>query len=182
MITVYTGDGKGKTTSALGDALIGLAKGQKVLMVQLLKGSSYTGEQMSLYRLGIPFIQFGVGCRWSAMIRTGLKHCTGCGECFRQNRDPEIAGPIISQAVVWLEGLKAGNYDMIILDEVSHALRHGFLTLDALLKILAKPGDWILTGRGMPRELLPLVDYWWELEAEKHPFEQGIKSRRGIEY
>lgn len=182
MITVFTGNGKGKTTSAIGAGLSGLAKGQKVLMVQLLKGSSYSGEQMSLYRLGIPFIQFGVGCRWSAMIRSGLKHCTGCGECFRQNRDPEIAAPLIAQAVLWLEGLQAGEYDLIILDEVSHALKHGFLSLDKLREILKKPADWILTGRGMPREIQPLVDSWWELEAVKHPFTQGIKSRRGIEY
>ena len=58
---------------------------------------------MGLNRLGIPLIQFGVGCRWAGMIRTGLKHCTGCGECFRQNRDPQIAGDLVKLAYEAIE-------------------------------------------------------------------------------
>lgn len=141
MITVYTGNGKGKTTSAIGQGLFNLDMNQKVLMVQFLKGSTYTGELMGLNRMGIPIFQFGVGCRWSAMIRTGFRHCTGCGECFRQNRDPEIASPLIEEAVTLLKGSWTKEYDMIILDEVSHALNHGFLTLSALQEASSYTGD-----------------------------------------
>lgn len=185
MITVYTGQGKGKTTSAIGEALLAQLSGQQVLMVQFLKGSTYSGELIGLSRLGIPLIQFGVGCRWSGMIRTGLRHCTGCGECFRQNRDPEIALELAQQALDFVSGqVEADAYQVIILDEVSHALNRGFLGLDPLQKLLAKGSSlhWILTGRGMPAVLEPLVDNWWDLNLLKHPFARGVNSRRGIEY
>lgn len=184
MITVFTGSGKGKTTSAIGQGLMSTADGKKVLMVQFLKGSTYTGELTGLYRLGIPLIQFGVGCRWAGMIRTGLKHCTGCGECFRQNRDPQIAGELVREAFSYLEEcLEREQYNVIILDEVSHALNYKFLSVLDLLELMQKQDlHWILTGRRMPFELLPYTDYWWELKAEKHPFTQGLASRRGIEY
>lgn len=182
MITVYTGDGKGKTTSALGEALLARGRDKKVLMLQFLKGSTYSGELTALYKLGIPFLQFGIGCRWAAMIRTGFRHCTGCGECFRENRNPVLAKEFVQEAVRFLNGLEVGEYDLIILDEVSHALNYGFLSVVELEQILTRPGDWILTGRRMPQELAPWVDKWWELQAEKHPLTRGIQSRRGIEY
>lgn len=184
MITVYTGNGKGKTTSAMGEALLSLGLGKRILMLQFLKGSTYTGELTALYRLGIPLIQFGVGCRWAAMIRTGLKHCTNCGECFRNNRDPKIALELIQEALDYLsEVLKSQEFDVIILDEISHALNHGFLRLEELLLLLEdNTPQWILTGRRMPVELLPYANSWWELKEFKHPFQEGLPSRRGIEY
>lgn len=184
MITVYTGSGKGKTTSALGEGLSALSQGQKAIMVQFLKGSTYSGELTSLYRLGIPLVQFGVGCAWSGMIRTGLKHCTGCGECFRQNRNPGIAKPLVKQALSYLsDWVQAQSFDLFILDEVSHALNYEFMPLSELTGLLiTSKADWVLTGRKMPEALRPLVDCWWELSMEKHPFQQGKRSRRGIEY
>ncbi|TGE33243.1 cob(I)yrinic acid a,c-diamide adenosyltransferase [Desulfosporosinus sp. Sb-LF] len=185
MITVYTGQGKGKTTSAIGEALLAYTEGKRVLMVQFLKGSTYSGELTGLYRLGVPLIQFGVGCRWAGMIRTGLKHCTGCGECFRQNRDPEIALDLVNQAYNFVLGeVRAKSYDVIILDEVSHALNRGFLSLDLVQELLSTNTslEWILTGRGMPEFLESLVDNWWDLNLLKHPFAKGVSSRRGIEY
>lgn len=185
MITVYTGQGKGKTTSAIGEGLLAHSQGKSVLIVQFLKGSTYSGELMGLNRLGIPLIQFGVGCRWSGMIRTGLKNCTACGECFRQNRSPEIGNEMINLALSYLSGeVQANIYEVIILDEVSHALNHGFLGLEQLLELLKlNPAlHWILTGRAMPDTLKSLVDNWWELSMVKHPYTKGIKSRRGIEY
>ncbi|EGW36905.1 cob(I)yrinic acid a,c-diamide adenosyltransferase [Desulfosporosinus sp. OT] len=185
MISVYTGQGKGKTTSAIGTAVLAYSEGKRVLMVQFLKGSTYSGELLGLNRLGIPLIQFGVGCRWSGMIRTGMKHCTGCGECFRQNRNPEIALELVQQALDFVaDEVKANTYQVIILDEVSHALNHGFLSLDLLKELLSTHSSlhWILTGRGMPADLEPLVDNWWDLNLLKHPFAKGVSSRRGIEY
>ena len=185
MITVYTGQGKGKTTSALGEAALAYCHGKRVLMVQFLKGSTYSGELVGLNRLAIPIIQFGVGCRWAGMIRTGLKHCTGCGECFRQNRNPEIALDLVQQAFDYVAGeVKAGTFQMIILDEVSHALNRGFLDINPLKELLLTSFslDWILTGRGMPETIETLVDNWYDLNMLKHPFSKGISSRRGIEY
>ena len=186
MIRVYTGKGKGKTTSGLGEALIAHSQGKKVLIVQFLKGSTYMGEICGLSRLGISLIQLGVGCRYSAMIRTGLTHCKGCGECFRMNRDPQIAMPLVDQGIGYIkEQLQNPELRLIMLDEVSHALNKGFLTKEILLNLIGQGRadiEWILTGRGMPQELQPLVEEWWELKPEKHPLQAGIKSRRGIEY
>lgn len=185
MITVFTGQGKGKTTSAIGEGLLAHSQGKGVLMVQFLKGSTYSGELTGLNRLGIPLIQFGVGCRWSGMIRTGLKHCTACGECFRQNRSPEIGYEMVDLAVRYVAGqVQANIYEVIILDEVSHALNHGFLGLAELIDLLnLNPSlHWVLTGRNMPDSLKSLADNWWELAMVKHPYTEGVKSRRGIEY
>ncbi len=184
MITVYTGNGKGKTTSALGDALLSFTTDKKIMMIQFLKGSTYSGELTGLYRLGIPLIQFGIGCRWAGMIRSGLKHCTNCGECFRLNRDPTVARGLIQEALNYLsEVLRKQEYDLIILDEISHALNHGFLDLQILIGLIKNSTpDWILTGRRMPQEICELADSWWELKAYKHPYLQGVPSRRGIEY
>lgn len=143
------------------------------------------GELYGLNRLGIPIVQFGVGCRWSSLIRTGIRHCTGCGECFRQNRDPQIALPLISEGLAFLEEqVQTEQYGMIVLDEVSHALNRGFLPPERLSSIIhAAPSiDWVLTGRNFPKEWLEEVDEWWELKAVKHPYQEGIRSRRGIEY
>lgn len=187
MITVFTGQGKGKTTSAIGEAVLAYSEGKQVLMVQFLKGSTYSGELAGLNRLGIPLIQFGVGCRWSGMIRTGMKHCTGCGECFKQNRSPEIALELVQQAIDFVScQVQANIYEVIILDEISHALNRGFLDLNQLGDLLSiessLPIHWILTGRGMPTTLASVVDNWWDLNMLKHPFSKGVKSRRGIEY
>lgn len=186
MVQVFTGKGKGKTTSALGEACLATSQGIQVIIVQFLKGSTYMGELYGLQRLGIPLIQFGVGCRWSGMIRTGLKHCSGCGECFRQNRDPQIALPLVEQGIAFLkEKVMDPQCGLIILDEVSHAINRGFLSEESLRSLIAAghPNlDWILTGRDMPKGLLPDTEEWWELNPEKHPFQAGIRSRRGIEY
>lgn len=185
MIRVYTGDGKGKTTSALGDALNAYSQGIKVLILQFFKGSTYMGELYGLNRLGITVVQLGTGCRWSGLIRTGLRHCTGCGECFRENRNPKIALPLIQEGLRFLkEQLQSAEYGMIILDEVSHALKHGFLQREELNGIfgLGPSIEWVLTGRNFPKEWLETADEWFELKAIKHPFKEGIRSRRGIEY
>lgn len=185
MITVYTGQGKGKTTSAIGEALLAQSAGKCVLMVQFLKGSTYIGEIIGLYRLGIPLIQFGVGCRWAGMIRTGLKHCIGCGECFRQNRDPKIALELVDLAFDYVKSeVETNTYTVIILDEVSHALNRGFLDLNQLEELLLKHSSlhWILTGRRMPDTLKTMADNWYDLNMLKHPFVNGVNSRRGIEY
>lgn len=186
MNRVFTGKGKGKTTSALGEALLAYSQGTQVLIVQFLKGSTYMGEHYTLQRLGIPLIQFGVGCRWSGMIRTGQKHCTGCGECFRQNRDPNIAVPLVNQGVEFLQTqIKNPHLGLLILDEVSHAINRGFLEIDILTHLMDMSHanlNWILTGRDMPLELRSRVQEWWELNPERHPFQTGIQSRRGIEY
>lgn len=186
LIHVYTGDGKGKTTAALGLATRAVGHGKMVHMVQFLKGSSYSGELFAAPRLfpQLQITQFGWGCPWSSQIRSGQGHCTGCGECFRNNRDPEIS--LAKHAFKFSTQLvHQGEYDIIILDEISHPIRHKLLEADRVVQLLKeKPHhvELVLTGRRMAPEIMEVADYVTELVPHKHPFQKGIESRRGIEY
>lgn len=95
------------------------------------------------------------------MIHSGLKLCTNCGECFRTNRDPKVAVELIQEALNYLsQDLEKSEYDVIILDEISHALNRGFLDLQILLGLIKNSNPhWILTGRRMPQEFwsLPIL-------------------------
>ncbi len=183
-VTVITGDGKGKTTGALGLALLALESGRQAAVVQFLKGNSYAGELFAAQRAGLRIYQFGWGCPWSSLIRSGQMHCIGCGECFRHNRDPEYGFAV--KALEFARRLAdSGEYGLLVLDEVSHALRRGLLEDGAVTDLVTayrEQMDLVLTGRQMPAEITALADTVYDLQAVKHPFEQGIKSRRGIEY
>lgn len=186
LIQVYTGEGKGKTTAALGLATRAIGHGKMVHMVQFLKGSSYSGELFTAQRLYPQFqiTQFGWGCPWSSLIRSGQGHCRKCGECFRKNRDPQTS--LAGQAFEFATQLVTqGQYDIIILDEISHPMRHKLLEVEQVAKLLReKPSsvELVLTGRRMPEEIIEIADYVTELVPHKHPFQKGIESRRGIEY
>lgn len=186
LIQVYTGAGKGKTTAALGLALRAVGCGWKIAFIQFLKGSSYTGELFSTARFGEQWhhAQFGWGCPYSALIRHGQMVCSKCGQCFRENRDPEYKfAPL---ALAYAKNLAdTGQYQLMVLDEISHAIRRDLLTVDEVLEFLhGKPSDLeiVLTGRHMASEILAIADLVTELAAVKHPLEKGIPSRRGIEY
>jgi len=186
LIQVYTGNGKGKTTAALGLALRAVGCGWKVAFIQFLKGSSYTGELFSTARFGEQwhYAQFGWGCPFSALIRHGQMVCSKCGQCFRENRNH--AHNFAPLALAYAKKMAAtGQYKLLVLDEISHAIRWGLLTVDEVLEFLQrKPSELevVLTGRQMAPEILAAADLVTELAALKHPLERGIPSRRGIEY
>lgn len=182
-ITVITGNGKGKTTSAIGLALEAVSQGQKAAIVQFLKGNSYAGELFAAQRSGVEIYQFGWGCHWSGMIRNGSMKCQGCGECFRQNRNPEHG--IAPKGLVLAAELLSAGYSCVVLDEISHAVRHKLLDVNTLIELLnrfSSTASLILTGRQMDARLLEMAETAYELKEIKHPWRQGISSRRGIEY
>lgn len=185
MIHIYTGDGKGKTTAALGLALRTALTGKKVHIVQFLKGGGYTGELVSIGRIdNLKITQFGFGCHMAAEIASGRALCIKCGVCFRENRNPvhDFAG----KAFRYAQSLVTeGNVDLLILDEISHAIRHKLLSVEAVLALIkSRPTtmDIVLTGRNMAVELLAEADSITECQAVKHPMSQGIPARWGIEY
>jgi len=190
LVQVYTGEGKGKTTAALGLAYRAIGHGFKVCFIQFMKGSSYCGELFTSQRLkpDIDFYQFGRGCPYSSMIRSGFMKCKGCGECFyKDNKDEKKENKkYIKMAYKFTEDIfKKEEYDLVILDEFSNALRYDLLTVtEALALINEKPDniELILTGRGIPEEIIERADLVSEIKAVKHPLNEGIKSRRGIEY
>jgi len=189
LVQVYTGEGKGKTTAALGLAYRAIGHGFKVCMIQFLKGNSYCGELFTSQRLRpfIDFYQFGRDCSYSSLIRQGFMVCNGCHEnCFEVVMDNTERKELVLMAYDFAKKIiYHGDYDLVILDEINNALCLDFLPVEKVLEIIKnKPRfvELVLTGRGMPPEILEAADLVSEIKPVKHPFEKGIKGRRGIEY
>jgi cob(I)alamin adenosyltransferase len=167
MIQIYTGDGKGKTTAAVGLAVRAHGHGQRVAVFQFLKTEQENGEARVLRRLGIFCRQYGSG-RWLV------------------DREPdreELA--LAAQGWAEVERAVTTGYQLVVLDEISHAVNGGLLRLEQVRSLLAEAPsgvELVLTGREMPEELLVLADLITEMRAVKHPFTRGIGARKGIEY
>ena len=189
LIQVYTGEGKGKTTAALGLGLRAAGHGFRVHMIQFMKGRGYTGELIAVKNLAPNFTlaQFGRECRISSLIRDGHKKCEGCGDCFVKDRgaakeDVELARKGLQQA--W-EYVNNKGCDILILDEIGNALRYGLVTTDQVMELIEKKPremELVLTGRGVPQEIFAAADLVTEMKEIKHPYKNGVSSRRGIEY
>ena len=185
-LTVITGNGKGKTTAAMGRAVFAAWNGERVLVVQFLKGTGYTGELQSAGQWSGHFVikQFGAGCLHSEEIRQGLGECRRCGSCFRANKLPE--NRFVGQAFDYVrQAAESGQWDLLVLDEVSHAVNKGLLDMAEFVAWLqgAMPKvRLVLTGRNMPPRLIALADEATECEMVKHPISQGIFGRWGVEY
>ncbi len=185
-ITVITGNGKGKTTSGMGRAVLAAWSGERALVVQFLKGTGYTGElQAAKHWPGrLQIRQFGAGCPRSREIAQGVLVCERCGNCFRENRRPEnrfagMAFECAQQAVL------SGEWDLLVLDEISHSMNRGLLDpVEVVNWVRAASSQLriVLTGRNMPAELLEIADEATECAMVKHPITRGIWGRRGVEY
>lgn len=169
LVQIYTGNGKGKTTAALGQALRATGRGLRVYMAQFIKGQE-TGELLAVERLAPDFVikQFGLGK-------------------FIKGRQPSQEELDVAKAG-WTEVMQVvtrGEYDLVILDEISHAIRVGLIDLEEVLALLAqRPGhvEMILTGRSMPADLIQVAALVTDMVAVKHPYDQGIPMRKGIEF
>lgn len=189
LIQVYTGDSKGKTTAALGLVLRAVGHGFFACMIQFLKGGAYTGELFAAQRLYPNFTirQYGITCPHSALIRQGEAKCQGCGRCFvDKGNDTEENRNLVNLAFKAAEeAVCSGDYDIVVLDEINHAFHFGFLPVADVVALLDRKPEHvevILTGRNAPPEIIAAADLVTEMRIVKHPFQKGIKSRRGIEY
>ncbi len=189
LVQVYTGDGKGKTTAALGLALRACGHRFSVVIIQFAKGASYTGELFSLQRLypEIRIYQFGRDCRRASAIRQGFLGCTGCAECMLKIGEITDEDRLLAEKGLDLarETTAKGGVDILILDEVSLAINMSLLAVDDIIDIVEeKPAEMeiVLTGRDMPKEILARADLITEMREVRHPYAQGIPARRGIEY
>lgn len=169
LVQVYTGDGKGKTTAALGQLFRAVGRGLNVYMAQFLKGQE-TGEVLAAARF-IPQLiirQFGLGR-------------------FIVGREPNPEELALARAG-WeeiREVIASGQYDIVVLDEISHAVRVGLIEPEMVLRMLEErpgPVELILTGQDMPPSLLEAADLVTEMVAVKHPYDRGIPARKGIEF
>jgi len=187
MIQIYTGDGKGKTTAALGLAMRAAGHNFKVRIIQFMKGSTYSGELTSAVKLGIEVFQFGRTCPHASVIKSGFMKCIGCGQCWIGLKEiTDLDKQKIEMA--WQlakDTIKERQHDLVILDEIMSALHKDLAPLKELVSVLKESPDEVevvLTGRNVPSELIEIAHYVSEVKMIKHPYQQGIESRRGIEY
>ena len=170
LIIVNTGNGKGKTTAALGMVMRSLGHGYKVAIVQFIKGAWEPAEKEVLgkWQDQLEFHAMGEGFTWETQDKA---------------RDIEKAIAAWQKA---LEYIKNPQYRLVLLDEVNIALKLGYLDVaDIISGLDEKPEDShvILTGRGAPQELIERADLVTEMTLIKHPFkEQGVKAQAGIEF
>jgi len=169
LIQVYTGDGKGKTTCALGLALRAVGQGFKVYIVQFMKGRQ-TGEANAAARLApeLTLNYFG---------RPGLVNL--------RSPAPEDLALVRQGWDLARQVLAAGDHDLVILDEINLALTYGLIPVDEALAALRRRPPWVevvLTGRQAPPQLVELADLVTEMRPVKHYYEAGVKARRGIEW
>lgn len=172
LVHIYTGDGKGKTTAAIGLGVRACGRGLKVLMVQFLKCMP-TGEEIGLKRLEPGFMLY--------RGTSNKKFVPQMSEDEKIKTAEEQLG-IFNYA---REAAASGNYDLIILDEAFGAIAAGMLDAESLVQFVkAKPEklELVLTGRGAPKELIDLADYVSEIHALRHPADKGFNGRRGIEF
>lgn len=170
-IVVLTGNGKGKTTSALGMAVRAVGQGLKVAMLQFLKGSWKYGELETAKRLAPDLIIRPLG--------EGFVHVDP------ENPDPKDVECARRAWEVCKEALLSGEYGMVIFDEINVAISYGLLPVDEVVAALEqRPSGLhvVLTGRDAHPKLLELADLVTEMTEIKHPYSSGVTARKGIEY
>lgn len=169
LVIVITGNGKGKTTSAFGQALRAIGQGYKVLILQFMKGRDY-GEFVAAKKY-LPRL---------TIVRTGLDSFV-----MRDKPAPvdiELAQKGLETAK---KAISSGKYNMVILDEINVAVDFQLITLGDMISLIkTKPHelDLILTGRYAAKEIIELADTVSEINEIKHHYAAGIKDRAGIEY
>ena len=166
-IHVYTGNGKGKTTAALGLALRAAGAGKKIFIAQFVKGMPYSELNMFEKIQEINNRQFGT-------------------DCFIVNQpteqDIELAKNGLNETAAII---KSGKYDMIILDEACIAVYYKLFTSKELIKVvLSKPStvEIIITGRYASEDLIEIADVVTEMKEIKHYYTRGVEARKGIEF
>jgi cob(I)alamin adenosyltransferase len=171
-ILIYTGNGKGKTTAALGTALRSLGYNWKVCMIQFIKGDWHYGELDSVQSFGKDFEIHRMG--------KGFYHIMG-------DRLPDkIHREAAEKALAFArDKMISGQYHLIILDEVLVSVNVKLLSEDALLDFIKdKPAHvhLILTGRGATDRIIEVADLVTEMKEIKHPYQKGIPGKKGIDF
>ncbi len=211
LIQVYTGDGKGKTTAALGQAVRACGQGLRVIFIQFLKGQE-GGEHLFAEKLkqqtdcrgrggGLAMTDKREPAGDEAILpQTQKRHCEepagdeailpfeiikfGQGDLFKKS-EQELLQETMQAYEFAQKALVSGKYDMVILDEIFIAHWRSLLSLQQILDLMQKkPGqvELVMTGRKAPQEVVKLADLVTEMLSIKHPFTEGIQQRKGIEY
>ena len=171
LILVHTGNGKGKTTAAIGIGLRAVGHGMKVLMLQFIKGTWHTGELDAVKRLHPDF------------------KITQLGQGFIKSQKGEWSEAVLENAgTSWnytKQEIASDAYDMIILDEINNMIDYGLIDVEEAITVLKerpKRLSIILTGRNAHPKIIEMADLVTEMKEIKHPYKKGIKAQKGIEF
>lgn len=170
MIIVYTGNGKGKTTAALGLAIRALGHNQKICIIQFLKSKKFeTGEYKFLKSLEVEIYPMGAGFSWKGK--------------------PETHRDFLMQAWNLTKEKLKSNYDLIILDEIINVFNiknfktDDIICLKELIDLISNTNtNIVLTGRDAKTELIQIADLVTEMKSIKHPYQKGVPATKAIEY
>jgi cob(I)alamin adenosyltransferase len=172
LLIVYTGDGKGKTTAALGMCVRAVGYDWQICLIQFVKGSWKYGELKGLKRLE-PNVELHV-------IGEGFVGILDDDKSFEEHRNAARKGVELA-----LEKIKSNTYQLVILDELNVASTLGLVTTDEMEMILAARGEMqnlVITGRGAPEWLKDKADLVTEMREIKHPYQKGILAQKGVDW
>lgn len=169
LVIVNTGDGKGKTTAALGVLLRAWGRGWRICTIQFIKHEAgQWGEVQAAEKLGVEWHSMGSGFTW-------------------ESKDlDETAARVHAAWHLAQEKIGGGTFDLVILDEMTYAFQFGWLDVERVVAWLGEhkppPVHVIITGRGAPPELIAFADLVTEMRKIKHPYDQGIPAQSGIDF
>ncbi len=169
MIQIYTGNGKGKTTAAIGQGIRAVGHKHKVIMIQFMKGDPGYGEIIALNKI-----------KNFKVIQSGLPTFVEKGNLSKKDLALAQKGFKLAQKTI-----KEKKYKMVILDEINVAIDYGLIKSSDVLELVRncpKQIELVLTGRYVKKELIELADLVSEIKEIKHPYQKGIVSRKGIDY
>jgi cob(I)alamin adenosyltransferase len=168
LVLVNTGDGKGKSSAAVGVIVRSVARGWPVAVVQFLKsGEWHTGEEKVCKQLGVDWRAIGEGFTWDSEDLTEDQALAR--EAWRQAR----------------ELIEAGEHRLVVLDEITYPMNWGWFPTDEVVGVLRdRPSqvNVVLTGRDAPQALIDVADTVTEMREVKHAYQQGIRAMKGIDY
>lgn len=166
---IITGNGKGKSSSAFGMVIRALGYGQKVGVVQFIKGEQLSGEEIYIRDRcpEVRFYQMGTGFTWNTQDRSG--------DIEAAERTWEVAAELLADP----------DYDLVVLDELTYMLAYDYLPEETVLSALrSRPSEQsvVVTGRGGGSALQDVMDTVSEVKDVKHAYRAGIKARKGVDY
>ena len=168
LVLVNTGDGKGKTSAALGVTMRAWGRGWKICWLQFIKSkSSHYGETYAAERMGIEMIALGDGFTW-----------------LSENIEHDIALARDAWALAKAKIMSA-RYDLVVLDEITYPITYGWLSVDEVVEVICnrpKDVDIIITGRAADPKLIAIADTVTEMREVKHVYQTGVKAQPGIDY
>lgn len=173
MFYIFTGNGKGKTTAALGTAMRAIGEGKRVLMVQFIKGPWKSGEDESSKLLKPCF----------RLVKKGKGFVGIMGDNLPREEHERAAEEALAYA---RKEIESGDWDIVILDEINNAVSLGLIPKKSVLELIEAESHTIetliFTGRDAPQEFLDRADLITEMRDIKHPYEKGIHGKKGLEY